>query len=215
MGDLDGATGFRKRPIRVFERLQHVGELSRCYNNLGLTQVEQREFARALASFEKALALADNPYVWPRSGGTSASSTCVRSALLAEEQARLGEEIALRHGFNLILANLYRLLGSLSRLRRTRTASRSSKKALEIARQYHYLHTQAEVHVEYAIFCQTLGELGEATGHLKKALALYRHLDAKNEVKRLQELLQKPLCRRRLRDLRRLPSRRRPLFASS
>ncbi len=191
MGDLDGATGFSEQAIRLFERLEHGGELSRCYNNLGLTQVEQREFTRALASFEKAMACADNPFVLAAIRGNFCELYLRQERyLLAEEQARLGEEIALRHGFNLILANLYRLLGTLSRLRRDENGVTFFEKALEITRQYHYLHAQAEVHVEYAIFRQTLGEPGEAEGHLEKALALYRHLDAKNDVKRLQELLQ-------------------------
>jgi tetratricopeptide (TPR) repeat protein len=189
-GDLEGAMEFSHRAIRVFERLQDAGELSRCYNNLGLVQVERHDFTEALSSYEKAIEHAESAYVVAAVRGNLCDLYLRQERhLLAEEQARLAEEIALRQAFQLILVNVYRLLGELSRRRRDENGVTFFEKALEIAREYHYLHAQAEVHAEYALFRQVLGEPGEALGHAEKALALYRHLDARSDVERVEELL--------------------------
>ncbi|MFN2433226.1 MAG: tetratricopeptide repeat protein [Gemmatimonadota bacterium] len=193
MGDLEGAAAFGARAIRQFERLGDSGELARCYNNLGLLQVEQREFERALESYGKAVALAESPYVVAAIHG-NLCELHLRDGrwLLAEEQARAGEELALRHGFNLVLIHLYRLLGTLSRLREDANGVTFFEKALEVSRRYHYLHAQAEVHVEYGLFRRALCEEEEGEAHLLKALAIYRHLDARRDVQRVEGELRRP-----------------------
>ena len=189
-GDLEAAAGFSGRAIRSFEKLGNPGELSRCYNNLGLLQVEQGEYTRAQESYDKAVALAESPYVVAAIHGNLCDLYLRRgNQLLAEEQARRGEEIALAHGFNLVLINIYRLLGTLSRLRLDANGVTFFEKAIEISQQYNYLHAQAEAHFENGVFREALGELDDAIGHYEKALALYRHLDAKNDVKRVEENL--------------------------
>jgi tetratricopeptide (TPR) repeat protein len=190
MGHLDSATQLSRRAIEVFERLENSGELSRCYNNLGLTQVEEGEFELGLRSYERAVSLADTPFVL----GAIHANLCELylkhgKLLLAEEEARRGEEIALRHGFQLILVNIYRLLGSLSRLRHDPNGLTFFEKALEISRDHQYPHVEAEVHFDYGRFRETLREREEAIAQFEKALEIYRSLDAKNDVKRVEERL--------------------------
>jgi tetratricopeptide (TPR) repeat protein len=193
MGDLEGATGFSDRAIAIFERLEQSAELGRCFNSLGLTQVEAGDFAAARQSFDKALSLAASPYVVAAIHGNLCELHMRQGRFFqSEEEARRGEEIALLHGFNLILVNIYRLLGTLSRLRLDANGVTFFEKAIELAQQYHYLHAQAEAHFEYGLFREALEEDEEAEGHFERALALYRHLDAKTEVKRVEEKLRPP-----------------------
>jgi tetratricopeptide (TPR) repeat protein len=190
MDDLDGAIGFSARAIRLFEGLENPGELSRCYNNRGLIEVDRGEFGLAEQSYRRAIELSDSHYVTAAIHGNLGDLYLRRGMhLLAETQARQAEEIGLRHGFNLILINIYRLLGTLSRLRRDPNGVTFFEKALEIARQYHYLHAEAEVHDEYGLFRQALGEAEEARDRFEKALAIYRALEAHNDVARLEERL--------------------------
>jgi tetratricopeptide (TPR) repeat protein len=190
MGDLEGALAFSRRAMTVFEELEHPGELARCHNNLGLVHAERRDFSAAREAYDAALALAESPFVT----AATRANLCelhLREGrwLLAEEQARLGEELALRHGFDLVLVHVYRLLGMLARLREDANGVTFFEKALEIARRRHYLHAQAEVHLEYGLFRRALGEDEEAAGHLERALALYRHLGSRSDEGRAAELL--------------------------
>jgi tetratricopeptide (TPR) repeat protein len=190
VGDPDGALAFSRRAMAVFEELEHPGELARYHNNLGLVHVERRDFAAAQSAYDTALALAESPFVT----AATRANLCelhLREGrwLLAEEQARLGEELALRHGFDLVLVHIYRLLGMLARLREDANGVTFFEKALEIARRRHYLHAQAEVHLEYGLFRRALAEEEEAAAHLDRALALYRHLGSRADEARAAELL--------------------------
>ncbi|MBA2565927.1 MAG: tetratricopeptide repeat protein [Gemmatimonadetes bacterium] len=195
MGDLEGATDFSSRAIRIFEALGDAGELARCHNNLGLIQVEQREFARALHSYEKAVSLATRPYVVAAVRGNLCELYQREGQyLLAEEQGRLGEEIALRHGFVLILIHIYRLLGTLSRLREDPNGVTFFEKALEVSHRHNYLHAQAEVHFDYGLFRSGFGDADEANGHFEKARSIYRQLDARTDLQRVEERLAALSC---------------------
>jgi tetratricopeptide (TPR) repeat protein len=190
VGDPEGALAFSRRAIAVFEELENAGELARCHNNLGLVHVERRDFTAARAAYARALALAESPFVTAATRGNLCELHLREGRwLLAEEQARLGEEIALRHGFDLILVHIYRLLGTLARLREDANGVTFFEKAVEIARRRHYLHAQAEVHLEYGLFRRALGEEDEAAAHLERALALYRHLGSRPDEVRAEGLL--------------------------
>lgn len=190
MGDPAGAVGFSTRAIQTFEALDDRTELSRCFNNLGLAQSDQRRYARALESFERAVALATGPEVVAAVRGNLCElHQRQRQYHLAERQARLAEEIALRHGFSLILIHVYRLLGTLARLREDPGGETFFEKALEVAGWYPYLHAQAEVHFEYGLFAEALHDREGAARQFQKALGLYRHLETSADVARAEAKL--------------------------
>jgi Tfp pilus assembly protein PilF len=202
IGDVSGALDFSNRAIALFEELGERDELARCYNHLGLAQVESGQHEAALQSLANAAELADDSYVLAAvhsnlcelslrlessRGGRAAHAGW--AGLDAEQQASLGADLARTHGFHRILTDVYRELGTLCRLRRDRSGSRFFERALEIVRRHAYRHAEADVEREYGLFRLELGEPEEGHRRLLAALDLYRRVGASADVSRVERLL--------------------------
>ena len=194
LGEWEQAIAYYTESIEHLSKIGWLHEMGRAYNGLGEIFAKQKNWEKAIENFVNAEDISKKiGDSYKRGYALFSLGECyahLQELEKAEENCQLAQEILSRLDDRAGLAAVFRNFGIINNYKKDwTTAEDYFKRSLELLKDLKVPYESGHTYMEYGLMLRNMGNEAEAQKCLEYSLEIFRNMDAKGEIKHLDELL--------------------------
>jgi len=194
IGNYDEALSYLKRALLKYEKIGEAKRVGEIRQNLGMVYTKKKEFTAAVNEYDLSLEASIQSNYLQTIGISYLSKAYVYSQLgdylLAEAFAEKAMEISYKINDKLSMAEVYKIKGIIKRSRNEyETAENYLLTSLRLNKELDNQLNYAESSYELGLLYRSTDQKVKSQQYLSSSLEYYKKINAREEIKMLEELL--------------------------